>query len=380
MLPLLSVSPGPPSTFSTAVAPQRKRRLETSRPTRLHCSAVHSLHTAIEDQTLGTPHTRKEEALRAHDPHPPRGMERLDSLSMEMLRMGSHKVVDTLAHSQSSTNMSKSISGASLASSQATQRTKCSSGFSSLAGSVRGSTLSSTTNTPGPRVSSIADPLDSEQQHEPPAGATAALPSPATARGGSKTVLGGVLPTMNGMLRRRARFSGWKTEAVYSELRSTALLAFAGGVACSKGTGGTGTSPSSGGGLANLAAKIMHPQHKQVGEWSWSVDLAGAERVLELPALSKRDTFAFAVEFPTSLKKKAVVLAADTAPARKGWMEAMDRARRSVHPQVSERVPYAVLFAVCVCASVCLYVYYCVFCSCFCLWQKKCKMEHTWAK
>ena len=68
-------------------------------------------------------------------------MDDLPTLSMEVLRVSSHKVVDTLAHSQSTTNMSKSISGASLSSSQATQRTKCGSEFSSAGGSARFATL-----------------------------------------------------------------------------------------------------------------------------------------------------------------------------------------------------------------------------------------------
>lgn len=264
-------------------------------------------------------------------------MAELDNLTIAGLSMGPHKVVDTLAHSQSSTNMmSKSVSGASLASSQSTQRTKCSSGFSSISGSVRGVTLSSTPASPNGGEAVGSDVT-----------AATTMPdiAPAT-RGGGNTVLGGVAPSIQGTLRRRARFSGWKTEAVYFELRSTALLAFAGGNSNGYGGNAIGSSNSSsnsgtGGSnsLASLAAKIMQSQHRQPGDWSWSLDLAGAERVVELPALSKKGAFAFTVEFPVGSKKKPPVLAAASATARERWMVAMNRARRSVKMQASDCCP-----------------------------------------
>lgn len=258
-------------------------------------------------------------------------MEPLDQLSMDMLRMSSHKVVDTLAHSQSTTNMSKSISGASLSSSQATQRTKCGSEFSSVGGSARFATLSSTPHSPGADDASAADPAND-----------LGTPRPA-APGGAKTVVGGVAPVMHGMLRRRARFSGWKAEQIYFEVRSTALLSFAGGSGgggSSTGSKGKASHPGSASGsghhsFASFAAKIMHTNHRQAGEWSWSTDLAGAERLVELPALTKKGTYAFAVEFPPGSKKKTLVLAAPSAAARERWMAAMDRARHCVQPEVS---------------------------------------------
>lgn len=253
-----------------------------------------------------------------------------------------------LPNSSSTTSiMNKSSSGASLASSQTTQRTKCCSGFSSTTGSVRGSTLSSTTQTPGAFGSSNGE-SDADASSVPSeAGSSSSPLNPAT-RGGGKTVLEGIAPSMQGMLRRRARFSGWKTEPVYFELRSTALLAFSGCSAGSKGgssgvgfgsshgqvhnTGGTGV-----GSLATLAAKILHHQQRQVGDWSWSMDLAGAERVIAMPTASKREIFAFSVEFPSGSKKKPLVLGANSLESRDRWIKALDRARHCVQPQVRIR-------------------------------------------
>ena len=110
--------------------------------------------------------------------------------------------------------------------------------------------------------------------------------------------------------------------------------------------GGSGHSHShSGGSLASFAAKIMHPRHAaQVGvEWSWSMDLCGAERVVELPASSRKDLFAFQVEFPAREKKKTLVLAAPSAAERERWMVAIARAKRCVHPEVSELPKHACL-------------------------------------
>ena len=260
---------------------------------------------------------------------------------MEVLRVSSHKVVDTLAHSQSTTNMSKSISGASLSSSQATQRTKCGSEFSSAGGPARFANLSSS--------SQAADALGSSCSMADSSIPRVAASRPAAAPGGGKTVVGGVAPTMEGMLRRRARFSGWKAEAGYFELRSTVLLSFStsgssfssssssfsnGGGVGKHRTGGAGGGVHHSSGLATLAAKIMHTQTRRAGAWSWSLDLAGAERVRELPALTKKETFAFAVEFPASSKKKTFIAATGSADARERWMVAIDRARQSVRPQV----------------------------------------------
>ena len=268
-------------------------------------------------------------------------MDDLPTLSMEVLRVSSHKVVDTLAHSQSTTNMSKSISGASLSSSQATQRTKCGSEFSSAGGSARFANLSSS--------SQAADALGSSCSMADSSIPRVAASRPAAAPGGGKTVVGGVAPTMEGMLRRRARFSGWKAEAGYFELRSTVLLSFStsgssfssssssfsnGGGVGKHRTGGAGGGVHHSSGLATLAAKIMHTQTRRAGAWSWSLDLAGAERVRELPALTKKETFAFAVEFPASSKKKTFIAATGSADARERWMVAIDRARQSVRPQV----------------------------------------------
>lgn len=256
----------------------------------------------------------------------------LDALSMDELRMSSHKVVDTLAHAQSSTAMSKSCSGISLASSQTTQRTKCCSGFSTVSNSIRGGGNSSAPQTPGPCGSGIlteaGNSSSAEGQHQ-----QQLLPVPRAARGGGHTVLGGVEPTMQGMLRRRARFSGWRAEDGYFEVRSTALVAFS---TVGKGSNWGGGSP--GVSLASFAQRIMHPSNHskasgQVGDWSWSVDLAGAERVLELPALSKKGTYAFAVEFGAA-KKKTLVLAAGSAVERERWIRAMDVARDRVKPEV----------------------------------------------
>ncbi|CAM9296176.1 unnamed protein product [Scytosiphon promiscuus] len=287
-------------------------------------------------------------------------MEHLSGLSMEMLRVSStNKMGDALAHSHSATNMSKSISGASLSSSQATHRTQCSSGLSSV--SARFANLSSTTNSPTTNPASACAGAGTDSD---PAAAAAGDAPRATApvAGGGKTVLGGVSPSCYGKLRRRARFSGWK-EPVYAELRSTALLTFAdkpksGGTTAtattpasggSGGTSGVGSSSSIGstvsvgghgggggsGSFASLAAKIMHPRHsaQPAVEWSWSADLCGAERVVELPGSSKKGLFAFAVEFPAREKKKALALAAPSAAQRQRWMAALDRARRCVQPE-----------------------------------------------
>lgn len=284
-------------------------------------------------------------------------MEHLSGLSMEMLSISStNKMGDTLAHSHSTTNMSKSISGASLSSSQATHRTQCSSGLSSV--SARCANLSSTNNSPTANKASAAATINNSDD------AAAAGDGPratAPVAGGGKTVLGGVSPSCYGKLRRRARFSGWK-EPVYAELRSTALLTFTdkpksgattatttaqqgfgGGTAgfgSSNSIGSIGSSSAGGGGgsFASLAAKIMHPRHsaQPAVEWSWSADLCGAERVVALPGSSKKGLFAFAVEFPAKEKKKALVLAAPSAAQRERWMAALDRARRCVHPEVRE--------------------------------------------
>ena len=256
------------------------------------------------------------------------------------------------------TDISKSTSGGSLASSQATQRTKCGSGYSSASGA----TPSSIAPTPGARDSS-AEESDADRPAAPssaaPASAAPSSAAPSSAesstgvpmvnpatRGGGKTVLGGIAPSMRGLLRRRARFSGWKSEHVYYELRSTTLLAFAGaGGAKSSGNGnglgsgdGQGSGATGGGSLATLAAKIMPNQQKQVGDWSWSMDLAGAERVWSTPTLSKRGCFSFSVEFPSGSKKKTLVLGANSFEARERWIAALDRARHCVHPQVSPPV------------------------------------------
>lgn len=256
---------------------------------------------------------------------------------MDMLRLSSNKVVDTLAHAQSSTNMAKSVSGASLASSQMTQRTKCSSGFSSIAGSVRGAMTSNALHTPGGAPRGTSSMVESFAESSPPAG----LITPA-ARGGGNTVLGGVLPTFAGMLKRRGRFSGWKADSAYFELRSTALLGFSSAlctVSCKGGHGGVGH--HGGGSLASLAARIMHsPHNKQPGDWSWSIELAGAERVMEHPSLTKKDTYAFSVEFPAGSKRKTLVMAAPSASAREQWMRAVDRARQRVRPQVCAKLLY----------------------------------------
>lgn len=284
-------------------------------------------------------------------------MVQLDAISMDMLRVSSQKVVDTLAHSQSSTAMSKSCSGISLASSHATQRTKCSSGFSSIGGSsTRGGANSSAPHTPGQldrssltdaeendSSSSTASNSDEQQSGQEDAGDShnpfPAAP-PRTARGGGKTVLGGVAPTMQGMLRRRARFSGWRTESSYFEVRSTALVSFVlgakGGSSGSNGGSGSGTGGVT---LASIAQRIIHPTAyqkpaAQAGEWHWSADIAGAERVSELPALSKKGVFAFGVEYGAG-KRKTLVLAAASAAERRKWISALDGARHSVKQKVS---------------------------------------------
>lgn len=263
-------------------------------------------------------------------------MEHLNELSMELLRTNK---ADTMAHSTA--NMSKSISGASLSSSQATHRTQCSSGLSSV--SARFGNLSSSPTSP---TGDHDDDVSTAAGGAPEDATASSAPRPAAAApvaGGGKTVLAGVAPSCHGKLRRRARFHGWK-EPAYYELRSTALLTFAdkgksgtasgggGGVSGSCSGGGTG-----GGGLASFAAKIMHlRQAAQVGvEWSWNVDLCGAERVSELPASTRKGLFAFQVEFPTKEKKKTLVLAAPSAAERERWMVAMDRAKLCVHPEVS---------------------------------------------
>ncbi|CAM9353643.1 unnamed protein product [Ectocarpus sp. 8 AP-2014] len=272
-------------------------------------------------------------------------------LCMEMLSMSSaanNKMADgsgggsTAAalghHSQSSTNMSKSISGASLSSSQATRRTQCSSGMSSV--SARLGNLSSSPASP------LADTTTTSGGGGGGGGGAAAAaaagyPHPTAAApvaGGGKTVLAGVAPSCFGKLRRRGRFSKWR-ESVYFELRSTALLAFTDNKS-GKNTGTTagaagGGGNSSGGSFACLAAKIMHPRHSAHAgvEWGWSMDLCGAERVVELPGSTKKDTFAFAVEFPARDRKKTLVLAAPTAADRERWMAAMDKAKRCVHAE-----------------------------------------------
>lgn len=293
-------------------------------------------------------------------------MEHLNELSMEeVLRANNSSKADTMAHS--ATNMSKSISGASLSSSQATHRTQCSSGLSSV--SARFSNLSSSPTSPtGDDDATAAEDAASDVT----AASSAALQGPrptAPVAGGGKTVLAGVAPSCYGKLRRRARFHGWK-EPSYFELRSTALLTFAdkaksGMTGCAGsssssssnsnssggggGMGGSGHSHShSGGSLASFAAKIMHPRHAaQVGvEWSWSMDLCGAERVVELPASSRKDLFAFQVEFPAREKKKTLVLAAPSAAERERWMVAIARAKRCVHPEVSELPKHACLHVV----------------------------------
>lgn len=282
-------------------------------------------------------------------------MAQLSELSIEMLSVSSanNKMMGvdhhhTLGHhSHSSTNMmSKSISGASLSSSQATYRTQCSSGLSSV--SARFVNLSSSPNSPAADGTTMASSCGDDATASAAArtssaaagtggtGGKAADSPRATApvAGGGKTVLAGVAPSCFGKLRRRARFSGWK-EPVYFELRSTALLTFAD----SKINGGT--TGSGGGGLASLAAKIMHPRNSAQAagvDWSWDMDIRGAERVVELPGLTRKekDCFAFAVELPAREKRKTLVLAARSAAERKRWMLAMDQARRCVHPEVSE--------------------------------------------
>lgn len=271
-------------------------------------------------------------------------MEHLNDLSMELLRTNKADGM-TSAHS-SAANMSKSISGASLSSSQATHRTQCSSGLSSV--SARFGNLSSSPTSP--TGDGEDDATGGGGRDAPKDSATASsLPAPrlaAPVAGGGKTVLAGVAPSCYGKLRRRARFHGWR-EAAFFELRSTALLTFSSGsgtTSSSGGGSGSGNSSSSGysghhhhgGGLASLAAKIIHPRHAQVGvDWSWSMDLCGAERVVELPASSRKDVFAFQVEFPAREKRKTLVLAAPSAAERERWMVAMDRAKRRVHPEVS---------------------------------------------
>lgn len=269
-------------------------------------------------------------------------MEHLNELSMELLRTTNK--VETMA--SSTTNMSKSISGASLSSSQATHRTQCSSGLSSV--SARFGNLSSSPTSPT-GDDTTADGAVREDAPASGGGAHHAPRSTAPVAGGGKTVLAGVAPSYYGKLRRRARFHGWK-EPAYFELRSTALLTFADRgaksgamVGCGGNNGGGITSGSSNGGqghggsLASLAAKIMHPRHAaQVGvEWSWNMDLCGAERIVELPASTRKDLFAFQVEFPAKDKKKPLALAAPSAAERERWMAAMDRAKRCVQPEVS---------------------------------------------
>ena len=269
-------------------------------------------------------------------------MEHLE-LSMELLRTNK---VDALAHSHSATNMSKSISGASLSSSQATHRTQCSSGLSSV--SARLGNLSSSPASPTGDADAVATAAGAGSGSAggaaaPAAAATEAPPrAAAPVAGGGKTVLAGVAPSCYGKLRRRARFSqfsGWK-EPVYFELRSTTLLAFTEKGSGSGGGsgGGAGHGHGHGSSLASLAQKIMHPRHSaQPGvEWSWHMDLCGAERVVEQPSQnsSKKDVFSFAVEFPARERKKPLVLAAPSAAERKRWMAAIDRARRCVRPEV----------------------------------------------
>ncbi|CBJ48722.1 AGC family protein kinase [Ectocarpus siliculosus] len=277
----------------------------------------------------------------------------LSELSMEMISMSSaanNKMADgsgggsTAAalghHSQSSTNMSKSISGASLSSSQATHRTQCSSGMSSV--SARLGNLSSSPASP---LADTTTTTSGAGAGGAPAVAAAAAGHPhpvaaAPVAGGGKTVLAGVAPSCFGKLRRRGRFSKWR-ESVYFELRSTALLAFTDNKpgkntgTTAGAAGGGGGSSSSGGSFACLAAKIMHPRHSAHAgvEWGWSMDLCGAERVVELPGSTKKDTFAFAVEFPARDRKKTLVLAAPTAVDRERWMAAMDKAKRCVHAE-----------------------------------------------
>ncbi|CAM9253654.1 unnamed protein product [Ectocarpus sp. 12 AP-2014] len=273
----------------------------------------------------------------------------LSELSMEMLSMSSaanNKMADgsggssTAAalghHSQSSTNMSKSISGASLSSSQTTHRTQCSSGMSSVSArlgnlsSSPASPLADTTTTSGGGSGAAAAAAAAAGNSHPTAAAPVA--------GGGKTVLAGVAPSCFGKLRRRGRFSKWR-ESLYFELRSTALLAFTdnkpgkntGTTAAASGGGGN----SGGGSFACLAAKIMHPRHSAHAgvDWGWSMDLCGAERVVELPGSTKKDTFAFAVEFPARDRRKTLVLAAPTAADRERWMAAIDKAKRRVHAE-----------------------------------------------
>eukprot|EP00903_Cladosiphon_okamuranus_P008017 g7734.t1 len=276
-------------------------------------------------------------------------MEHLSELSMELLRTNAHAMATS---NTITTTMSKSISGASLSSSQATHRTQCSSGLSSV--SARFGNLSSSPSSPNGDATPGA-PADATAAAADSAASSSHGPRPATApvAGGGKTVLAGVAPSCYGKLRRRARFHGWK-EPAYFELRSTALLTFADSKGAKSGTtaggGSSGTSSGSsgvgggytggqggggGGGLASFAAKIMHPKHAaQVGvEWSWNMDLCGADRVVELPASSRKDLFAFQVEFPAREKKKALVLAAPSATERERWMVAVDRAKRCVHPE-----------------------------------------------
>lgn len=178
---------------------------------------------------------------------------------------------------------------------------------------------SSVPHTPGPNHSSISE--------REVVDAVVAAP-PRAARGGGNTVLGGVVPTMHGMLRRRARFSGWRTETGYFEVRSTALIAF------SSKMSGAGNPI----GLASLAHRIMHPQQqhhsKQAGDWSWSIDIAGAERVSELPALTRKGVYAFSVDFGAA-KRKTLVLSAGSTEERARWIQALDRARHRVLPSVS---------------------------------------------
>lgn len=298
-------------------------------------------------------------------------MEYLNELSVELLaraNTNTHSTkVDTMATSTSTststTNMSKSISGASLSSSQATHRTQCSSGLSSV--SARFGNLSSSPSSPnGGDATQGGAPGDATAAAAATAAASHNAPrSTAPVAGGGKTVLAGVAPTCYGKLRRRARFHGWKEPASF-ELRSTALLTFAenkggkGGTTagCGSGSSGSGsgtyTGGQGGGGLASFAAKIMHPRHAaQAGvEWSWSLDLCGAERVVELPASSRKDLFAFQVEFPAKEKKKTLVLAAPSAAERERWMVAVDRARRSVHYEVRAFLLMNVVIHVWICS------------------------------
>lgn len=280
---------------------------------------------------------------------------------MELLRTNKVDAAG-LAHSHSSANLSKSISGASLSSSQATHRTQCSSGLSSVSGRL--ANLSSSPASPTGDVVAAGAAATTAAANTTAAAGSASGPAAASAAatevppraaapvaGGGKTVLAGVAPSCFGKLRRRARFS-WK-EPVYYELRSTALLTFGDKGGGSAGAGAGGASGANNGGhhgsssFASLAAKIMHPrQSAQAGvDWSWHADLCGAERVVEQPSQTKKDLFAFAVEFPSRERKKPLLLAAASAAERKRWMAAMDRARRCVQPNVSLSLPLGSIFS-----------------------------------